>query len=96
MGQVGKPGVEPEAAEVQPDLFGAKPPLGFDPDPEKVRARLAAILAEARAAKFLPWDAERLAHYRNLFPQMADHLPGKEAKRLRREFEKQLARLAAH
>jgi ribosomal protein S12 methylthiotransferase accessory factor YcaO len=81
--------------EDQPDLFGAQPAPSYDPDPDKVRARLRGILAEAKAAKFVPWDAARLSLYRTIFPQMANWLPDKEAKRLRREFEKQLARLEA-
>jgi hypothetical protein len=82
-------------AEEQPDLFGAEPAPSYDPDPDKVRARLRGILAEARAAKFLPWEAARLSLYRTIFPQMTDRLPAKEGKRLRREFEKELARLGA-
>jgi hypothetical protein len=82
-------------AEEQPDLFGVEPAPSYDPDPDKVRARLHGILAEAQAAKFLPWDAARLSLYRTIFPQMTNWLPAKEAKRLRREFEKELARLEA-
>jgi hypothetical protein len=60
-----------------------------------VRARLQGILAEAQAAKFLPWEAARLSLYRTIFPQMTNQLPAKEAKRLRRAFDKELARLGA-
>ena len=35
----------------QSDLFGADPVPSYRPDPEKVRARLHKILAEARAAR---------------------------------------------
>jgi hypothetical protein len=82
-------------AEEQPDLFGAEPAPSYDPDPDKVRARLQGILAEAQAAKFLPWEAARLSLYRTIFPQMTNRLPAKEGKRLPREFEKELARLGA-
>jgi hypothetical protein len=82
-------------AEEQPDLFGAEPAPSYDPDPDKVRARLRGILAEAQAAKFLPWEEARLSLYRTIFPQMTERLPAKEGKRLRREFEKELARLGA-
>ena len=37
--------------EMQPDLFGAEPVPAYRPDPERVRARLHKILAEARAAQ---------------------------------------------
>jgi hypothetical protein len=40
--------------EMQTDLFGAEPVPAYRPDPEKVRARLHKILAEARAARTLP------------------------------------------
>ncbi len=41
--------------ETQPDLFGAQAAPTYRPDPDKVRARLHKILAEARAAEKLPW-----------------------------------------
>jgi hypothetical protein len=82
-------------AEEQPDLFGPAPAPSYEPDPDKVRARLRGILAEAQAAKFLPWEAARLSLYRTIFPQMTSWLPAKEAKQLRRAFEKELARLGA-
>ena len=83
------------AAEAQLDMFGAPPAQNYDPDPASVRAELNDILAQARAAKTLPWSAARAALYRTIFPQMTNWLPDKEAKRLRREFEKELARLEA-
>ena len=76
------------AAEAQLDMFGAPPAQNYDPDPASVRAELNDILAQARAAKTLPWSAARAALYRTIFPQMTNWLPDKEAKRLRREFEK--------
>ena len=79
----------------QLDMFGAPPAQNYDPDPASVRAELNDILAQARAAKTLPWTAARAALYRTIFPQMANWLPDKEAKRLRREFERELARLEA-
>jgi hypothetical protein len=79
----------------QLDMFGAPPAQSYDPDPACVRAELNDILAQARAAKTLPWPRSRAALYRTIFPQMANWLPDKEAKRLRQEFEKELDRLEA-
>ena len=79
----------------QLDMFGAPPAQTYDPDPESVRTELNGILARARAAPTEPWDPREVSFYRTIFPQMANWLPDKEAKRLRREFEKELARLEA-
>lgn len=70
------------------------PPV-YHPDPEKVRARLHGILAEARAASSLPWEPTRLSLYRTIFPQMTLALPEDEAAQLRFEFEEELVRLKA-
>jgi hypothetical protein len=53
--------------EMQADLFGAAPVPAYRPDPEKVRARLHKILAEARAAQQFPWDPTRVSLYRTHF-----------------------------
>ena len=37
-------------------MFGSPPAQSYDPDPEKVRAELLAILAKAKAAPDVPWD----------------------------------------
>jgi tRNA nucleotidyltransferase/poly(A) polymerase len=88
----------------QPDLFGDDQPELFDEDapprvyradPERVRARLSKILAEARAAETLPWDRGRLSLYQTIFPQMTNWLPDEEAAQLRFEFEAELKRLDA-
>lgn len=83
-------------AETQAELFepDATPPA-YRPDPEDVRARLHRILAEARAAKKLPWDRDRLLVYRTIFPQMAGWLPEEEAAQLRFAFDTEMARLKA-
>ena len=52
-------------------------------DPDKVREELHRILAEARAAKAMPWDARRIALYRTIFPQMTGCLPEDEGAQLR-------------
>uniref|UniRef100_Q07RK4 Uncharacterized protein n=1 Tax=Rhodopseudomonas palustris (strain BisA53) TaxID=316055 RepID=Q07RK4_RHOP5 len=89
----------------QPDLFGPDPQATlFDEDaptpvyradPDEVRAELLKILAEARAAKTLPWAPSKAALYRTVFPQMANWLPDDEANQLRFEFASELARLDA-
>ncbi len=65
------------------------------PDPDEVRAELHRILAEARAAKAMPWDADRAALYRLIFPQMTGCLPEDEGAQLRFDFATELARLEA-
>ena len=67
----------------------------YRPDPERVRARLHGILAEAKAATMLPWDSSRLGLYRTIFPQMTFSLPEDEAAQFRFEFEEELVRLKA-
>ncbi len=82
-------------AEEQPDLFGDSRPPAYRPDPDKVRARLHKILAEARAAQRPPWEPTRVSLYRTIFPQMTLWLPEDEGAQLRFEFETELARLQA-
>ncbi len=84
------------APEREPELLGDddERPV-FRPDPERVRARLHKILAEARAAERFPWDARRVSLYQTIFPQMAGCLPEDEGAQLRLEFETEIARLAA-
>jgi hypothetical protein len=82
--------------ESQPELF--KPdeaPQAYRPDLGQVRARLNAILTEARAAKKLPWDVDRTLLYQTIFPHMAGWLPEEEGAQLRFEFETEMDRLKA-
>ena len=81
--------------ETQPDLFGADAAPAYRPDPDKVRARLHKILAEARAAQKFPWEPARVSLYRTIFPQMTLWLPQDEGAQLRFEFDTELARLEA-
>lgn len=81
--------------EEQPDLFGDSRPPAYRPDPDRVRARLGKILAEARAAQTLPWEPTRTSLYRTIFPQMTLWLPEEEGAQLRFEFEMELVRLEA-
>jgi hypothetical protein len=79
----------------QLDMFGAPPAQSYDPDPADVRAELNDLLAQARAAKVLPWSPARAALLRSIFPQMANWLPEPEARQLRFDFEAELKRLEA-
>jgi len=88
----------------QSDLFGNDQPDPSDEDhetpvyradPDEVRADLLRILAEARGAKSMPWDASKLSLYRTIFPQMTNWLPEDEGAQLRFEFETELERLKA-
>jgi hypothetical protein len=81
--------------EAQADLFGVDAVPAYRPDPDKVRARLRKILAEARAAQTLPWEQTRVSLYRTIVPQMTLWLPEDEGAQLRFEFEMELARLEA-
>ena len=80
-------------SEQQLQLFEEQTSSAYQPDPIKVRARLHKILAQARAAKQVPWEPTRASLYRTIFPQMTLFLPDDEGTQLRLEFEKQLARL---
>lgn len=82
--------------EEQPDLFGAQAaPPAYRPDPDKVRARLHKLLAEARAAKSLPWEPSTVSLYQTIFPQMAAFLPEEEGAQLCFQFEAEIERLKA-
>ena len=83
-------------SDEQPELFESEyEPNFYRPDPDRVRARLHKILAEARAARALPWDESDVGYYRTIFPQMTLWLPEDEAKQLRFEFDAEMARLEA-
>lgn len=90
------------ASPRQGDLFGSEEADPSDEEfetpvyhanPEEVREELYRILAEARAAQTMPWDAKRTALYRTIFPQMANSLPEEESAQLRFEFDTEMARL---
>ncbi len=94
------------ARSIQQDLFDKEPqaelfepddaPPAYRPDPEKVRARLHKILAEARAAEKIPWDRDKLLVYETIFPRMTGWLPdAEEGAQLKFEFETEIARLKA-
>ena len=90
-------GRQPDLFEPEtPDMFSDDAaPAAYRPDPDRVRARLQKILAEARVAKKLPWEPRRVSLYRTIFPQMTLWLPEDEGIQLRFQFEAELARLEA-
>ena len=79
----------------QDDLFEDRPTPVYRADPDEVRADLHKILAEARAARTMPWEPRRVSLYQTIFPQMSNWLPQDEAAQLCLEFETELARLQA-
>jgi hypothetical protein len=82
--------------ESQPELPGVERTAGvYRADPDEVRAELLRVLAQARAAQSLPWDARRTLYLRTVFPQMTNWLPDEEAAQLRFEFETEIRRLEA-
>lgn len=84
------------APESDPDLFGEeRPPVQVRADPEKVRMKLLALLAEAKAAQVMPWSREDFRYHQTVFPQMCRWLPEEEAAQLRFEFDTELKRLLA-
>jgi hypothetical protein len=82
--------------ETQPDLSGSAPARAvYRADPERVRARLESILAQARGAQTLPWDGATVRLYRTIVPQMTLWLPEDEAAQWRFDFAAELERLEA-
>ena len=79
----------------QPDLFGSASPPAYKPDLGKVRARIEAILAEARAAEAMSGDWDEHSLYQAAFPSLIRHLSDEEAAQYRLAFEAELARLDA-
>jgi len=78
----------------QSELFGEdRPTPEYQADPDEVRAELYKILAEARAARKLPWEPKTVLLYRTIFPQMTNWLPDEEGAQLRFEFEAEIRRL---
>jgi hypothetical protein len=63
------------------------------PNLGKVRARLEKLLAEARAARTMPWEPSQLSLYRLIFPQMTLWLPEDEGARYRLAFDAEIYRL---
>ena len=81
--------------DIQPDLLEDQPAVAYRPEPDEVRRDLHRMLAEARAAKSMPWRPATAKLYKTIFPQMSKWLPGDEAAQLCLEFETELDRLLA-
>ena len=79
----------------QGELFTPEPRTSFRPNPDDIREKLNALLAQARSADSMPWTPRKLLFNRTVFPQMTDWLPDEEAAQLRFEFEEELRRLEA-
>lgn len=80
----------------QDDLFDEdRPEMKVSADPDKVRAQLLAVLAQAKAASTMPWTAEKLGFWKLVFPQMSNWLPPEEKAQLCFEFETEVKRLEA-
>jgi hypothetical protein len=79
-------------AELEPPA-PKKPPPGSYVAPEEVRPKLQQVLAQARAATAIPWDARQTQYWRTVFPQMCNWLPPEERDRMRAEFAAEMKRL---
>lgn len=92
---------------MQTDLFGHVPqkgetfaePARISPPvrhtPETIRVLMHELLAEARAADAMPWDARTLRGHTAMFPYMAEWLKNGEGDGLLREFKAEMDRLDA-
>lgn len=90
---------------MQPDLFQKAPPQGELFAAEKrarrelvvnadtVRAKMLAMLAQARAAEVMPWPERRVRVLETIFPQMAKWLPEEEGEQLVLAFGAEIERL---
>jgi hypothetical protein len=83
----------------QPDLFGTTRAFvarssQSDPDPNQIRTRLHAMLAQACGAHEMPWDPARARTQQNLFHNMANWLPEVERDELRLAFAAEMRRLS--
>jgi hypothetical protein len=95
----------------QSDLFGHTPAQGSlfgdgenrmrapkqsdEPDPVVIRKRLHDLLATAKSAKAMPWNAHDAGVWQIVFPNMASWLPEEEGKQLSFEFAREMQRLSA-
>ena len=62
---------------------------------DTIRVIAHAVLAEARAAQIMPWDAEKLRYHTGMFPYLAEWLKNGEGDGLMAEFKAEMDRLDA-
>lgn len=80
----------------QPELFDENAaPIVYRADPDRIRRRIADMLAEVRAAEAMPWNADDLENRAYLLRQMARFLPEDEAAQLAFAFDQEVERLKA-
>lgn len=89
------------------DLFGHVPqhgelfaePMAITPPVKHtaatIRAKMLAILGEARAAKSMPWTPRALRSHTAMFPYMAEWLEEQEGKQFLLDFKAEMDRLEA-
>ena len=70
-----------------------RPGLPIGPSLYRARASLEKLIAEARAARTMPWAPSQLSLYRLIFQQMTLWLPLDEAAQYRFTFDAELKRL---
>ncbi len=82
------------ARVTQLDMFGTpeRPAVSSAADPDRVRRKLAAMLAEVRSAGDHGLPEMRRRGIQTLVPQMVKWLPDDEAEQIKREFAEALAR----
>lgn len=68
-------------------------PAPRPPNIPYIRKNLNRILATARAAQIMPWNATNQRHWESFFPQLAALLPADEGAALCDAFAAELARL---
>ena len=91
-----RPQLDLFAADDQAELFGENAaPVVYHGDPNRVRARLHRLIAEACAANVVPWDTDSLRLYRRIVPQMSLWLPEEEGRQFVLQFEEEPLRLKA-
>ena len=61
--------------------------------PDTIRARMVALLTQARAAETMPWTPREVRSHTVMFPEMAKWLPLEEGEQLLIEFKNEMERL---
>ena len=79
------------------ELFEAARPISplVQHTPETIRAKMLAILGEARAADTMPWTPRLIRSHTAMFPYMAEWLEEREAKQFLLDFKAEMDRLQA-